>query len=127
MLKRLALILAAVLLVIVIGVSVVLVGTHIAVRREKAPLPDLDAIGAVAGVGNIVNDAPTRVAVINTASQKMSRANVLETERDPHPDQAFVMSYPAFVLEWKDGRLLLVDAGMTRAGAESFGVPLEWL
>jgi glyoxylase-like metal-dependent hydrolase (beta-lactamase superfamily II) len=127
MLTRLALILAAVLFVIVIGISVVLVGTHIAVRRETAPLPTLEAIAAVAGIGSIVDDAPMRVSLINTASQPMPRASVLEEGRDPHGDRRYVMSHAAFVLEWKDGRLLLVDAGLTRDGARAFGAPIEWL
>ena len=37
------------------------------------------------------------------------------------------MSHPAFVLEWADGRILLIDTGMTRQGAIDFGRPLEWL
>lgn len=127
MLRRVALILACVLLVAVIGASIVLIGTHIAVRREAAPLPTLDAIAAVANVAAIVNDAPVRVSLLNTASQSMPRRAVLDAGRDPHGDQPYVMSYPAFVLEWKDGRLLLVDAGMTRDGALAFGRPIEWL
>jgi glyoxylase-like metal-dependent hydrolase (beta-lactamase superfamily II) len=37
------------------------------------------------------------------------------------------MSHPAFVLEWPDGRGLLVDTGMDREGALRFGRPLEWV
>ena len=47
-------------------------------RREAAPLPTLDAINAAAGVGAIVDDAPVRLSVINTASQAMPRAAVLD-------------------------------------------------
>ena len=75
----------------------------------------------------IVDDAPRRVSVINTASQAMPRASVLDAARDPHGERPYVMSHPAFVLEWKDGRILLVDAGMTEAGARAFGTPLEWV
>jgi glyoxylase-like metal-dependent hydrolase (beta-lactamase superfamily II) len=127
MLKRIALLVAALLLVAVIGAGVVLVGTHLAVRRETAPLPLPDAIAAVAEVGAIVDDAPVRLSMVNTASQTMPRAQVLDAKRDPHASQPYVMSHPAFVLEWKDGRMLLVDAGMTRDGATAFGAPLEWL
>ena len=127
MLRRLALVLAAVLLLVVGAAAVMLVNAHLAVRREAAPLPTLDAISAVAGVGILVDDAPVRLSVINTASQAMPRAAVLDPDRDPHPDDPYVMSHPSFVLEWKDGRLLLVDVGMTREGARAFGRPLEWL
>jgi glyoxylase-like metal-dependent hydrolase (beta-lactamase superfamily II) len=35
------------------------------------------------------------------------------------------MSHPSFVLEWEDGRILLIDAGMTRQGAVDFGGSIE--
>ncbi|MCW5890485.1 MAG: MBL fold metallo-hydrolase [bacterium] len=70
---------------------------------------------------------PTRIWWINTAHQPMPRAAVLEPDRDPTPNAPYVMSHPSFVLEWADGKLLLVDTGMTAAGAVSFGRPLEWL
>jgi glyoxylase-like metal-dependent hydrolase (beta-lactamase superfamily II) len=127
MLRRIALIFAAILLLALAAAAVVLANAHLAIRRETAPLPTLDAIAAVAGVGALVADAPVRVSVINTASQAMPRAAVLDSGRDPHPDAPYVMSHPSFVLEWKDGRLLLVDVGMTREGARAFGRPLEWL
>jgi glyoxylase-like metal-dependent hydrolase (beta-lactamase superfamily II) len=127
MLKRIALALAGLVALLIVAAAVVLVGAHRAVRRETAPLPQHDAIAAVAGVGQIVDDAPTRVSVINTASQPMPRASVLDAGRDPHGEQPYVMSHPSFVLKWKDGRMLLVDAGMTEAGARAFGTPLEWL
>lgn len=70
---------------------------------------------------------PTRVWWINTAHQPMPRSAVLEADRDPTPDQPYVMAHPSFVLEWADGRLLLVDTGMTPEEAASFGRPLQWL
>jgi glyoxylase-like metal-dependent hydrolase (beta-lactamase superfamily II) len=127
MLRRITLAVAALLLLGVAAAAVGLVRAHLAVRSEAAPLPSLEAIAAVADVGAIVDDAPMRLAVINTATQAMPRSAVLDPGRDPAPGQPYVMSHPAFVLEWKDGRLLLVDLGMTRAGAAAFGKPLEWL
>ncbi len=127
MLNRLVLACVALLVLLIAVAAVVLVRAHLAVRRETAPLPTLDAIAAVAGVGALVDDPPLRLSVINTASQAMPRAAVLDSGRDPHGDQPYVMSHPAFGLEWKDGRLLLVDLGMTGDGARAFGKPLEWL
>jgi glyoxylase-like metal-dependent hydrolase (beta-lactamase superfamily II) len=127
MLKRIGLGVVALLLIAGAGAAVVLVRAHLAVRRETAPLPALEAIAAVSGVGALVDDAPVRLSVINTASQAMPRSSVLDSGSDPHGDQPYVMSHPSFVLEWKDGRLLLVDAGMTPAAAVAFGKPLEWL
>lgn len=127
MLKRIALAFAALLLVALVAAAVVLIGAHMAVRRETAPLPPLEAINAAGVAGAIVDDAPVRLSVVNTATQVMPRAQVLDPDRDPHAGQPYVMSHPSFVLEWKDGRILLVDAGMTREGAASFGAPLQWL
>jgi len=127
MLKRLSLIVLG-LFVLIVGVAVAfLVEAHLAVRREAAPLPALDAVRAVSEVGAIVDDAPVRLSVIDTASQPMPRAAVLDGAADGDGTQPYVMSHPAFVLEWKDGRVLLVDAGMTEDDARAFGRPLEWL
>ena len=35
--------------------------------------------------------------------------------------------HPSFVLEWADGRLLLIDAGMEAEAARAFGAPMETL
>jgi glyoxylase-like metal-dependent hydrolase (beta-lactamase superfamily II) len=66
-----------------------------------------------------------RLAWINTASQPMPRSAVLDPGRDPKPTEPYVMSHPSFVLEWADGRLLLVDVGMNRQQAAAFGRPIE--
>jgi glyoxylase-like metal-dependent hydrolase (beta-lactamase superfamily II) len=125
--RRILRLLAVLLLLLVLVAAGGLALAHIAIRREAAPLPSLEAINAAAGVGAIVGDAPQALSVINTASQGMTRSAVLDAGRDPRPDEPFMMSHPSFVLEWKDGRILLVDVGMTRDGAQSFGKPIEWL
>jgi glyoxylase-like metal-dependent hydrolase (beta-lactamase superfamily II) len=127
MLKRIGRIAGVLLILGIAAIAVVLVRAHRATDRETPPLPSLDAVAAVAGIGSIVDDPPVRLAVINTASQVMPRSAVLERGRDPHPDAPYVMSFPAFALQWRDGRILLVDAGMTRAGALDFGKPIQWL
>ncbi|MFP8878870.1 MAG: MBL fold metallo-hydrolase, partial [Myxococcota bacterium] len=68
---------------------------------------------------------PVRLYWINTASQTLPTSGVMDTLDPAEADQPFEMSFPAFVLEWADGRLLLVDAGMDEAGARSFGAPLS--
>ena len=100
-----------------------LVWMHMTIERERAPLPllpDLLALGADASA-----DVPVKLSVVETAVQPMPRAGVLDPKTDPTPDASYVMSHPAFVLEWGDGRLLLVDVGMTRAGAVRFGQPIS--
>ena len=123
MLRR-VLVAFAILLVVVLAAAAIGLGwAHLAIRRERHPLPEAEALAAaIRGP-----DLPTRLSVLNTASQPMPRSAVLDPKRDPTPDAAYVMSHPSFVLEWADGRILLIDAGMTRAGAVDFGKPLQWL
>lgn len=113
----------AILALVVLIIAVVLgalLWAHWQIRRERAPLPAPDPLAAAGG-------AAVRLSFINTASQEMPRAAVLDPARDPRPDAAYVMSHPSFVLEWDDGSILLIDAGMTRGGAEAFGRPIELL
>ncbi|MCZ7618259.1 MAG: MBL fold metallo-hydrolase [Myxococcota bacterium] len=105
------------------GSGGVLAWAHAGIRREQAPLPSLSAaVRAVQAPGG-----PVRLAIANTASQTMPRSSVLDAARDPAAGAPYVMSHPSFVLEWADGRILLVDVGMDRAGAASFGRPIELL
>jgi glyoxylase-like metal-dependent hydrolase (beta-lactamase superfamily II) len=94
---------------------------HVAIQREHAPLPVLSDVLALGTTGEL----PVKVSVIETARQPVPRAAVLDPDADPTPAAPYVMTHPAFVLEWADGRLLLVDTGMTHAGALKFGEPIE--
>lgn len=114
---------AVFLILALAGGGGVLAWAHAEVRREQAPLPSVvDAVAAVQGAGG-----PVRLAIANTASQEMPRSGVLDSSRDPASESLYVMSHPSFVLEWADGRILLVDTGMDRAGAERFGRLIERL
>lgn len=114
---------ALLLIVALAGGGGVLAWAHAGVRRERAPLPSVAAaIDAVRGAGG-----PVRLSIANTASQEMPRSGVLDSSRDPASASLYVMSHPSFVLEWEDGRILLVDTGMDRSGAESFGRLIERL
>lgn len=114
---------AMLLIVALAGGGGVLAWAHAGVRRERAPLPPVPAaVAAVQGAGG-----PVRLSIANTASQEMPRSGVLDASRDPASESPYVMSHPSFVLEWADGRILLVDTGMDRAGAERFGRPIESL
>jgi glyoxylase-like metal-dependent hydrolase (beta-lactamase superfamily II) len=108
----------------VLFVAAALTWAHAAVRRERAPLPDRTLMTLAAAM---FTDLPVRLSVINTASQPMPRSAVLDPSKDPKPNEPYVMSHPSFVIEWADGRSLLVDVGMTRQGAIDFGRPIEWL
>jgi glyoxylase-like metal-dependent hydrolase (beta-lactamase superfamily II) len=108
-------------LLLVAGVTGALVWMHMEVEGEHAPLPVLTDVLALSSLPEL----PIKVSVIETAQQVTPRKAVLDPGTDPNPQAPYVMTHPAFVLEWADGRLLLVDAGMTRAGAIKFGGPLE--
>lgn len=120
---------------ILIGIAALIAGTlvfiaagltwaHTSIQRERAPLP---ARMIVTLAGATFTDLPVRLSLINTASQAMPRSAVLDPSKDPKPNEPYVMSHPAFAVEWADGRILLIDVGMTRQGAIDFGRPLEWL
>ncbi len=116
-------------MVLVVAAAVACVGlgltwAHRAIESERAPLPERNLVTLAPAM---LTEHPVRLSVINTASQAMPRAAVLEPSKDPKPKERYVMSHPAFVIEWADGRILLVDVGMTRQGALDFGSPLEWL
>ncbi len=112
---------------ILLAVAVLAAGlawTHSAIRRERAALPERAVVTLAA---TKFRDLPVRLSMINTASQPMPRSAVLDSSKDPQPSEPYVMSHPSFVIEWADGRILLVDVGMTRQGAIDFGKPIEWL
>lgn len=112
------------LVVVVVGWAAwTLVQAHRQMAVIAPPLPSRGELLAVAPGP----DRPVSLRVMNTASQAMPRSAVLDPEQDPFPNAPYVMSHPSFALRWADGRILLVDAGMDREGAERFGKPLEWM
>lgn len=125
MLTRILLGVVALLLVLVLGLGLFLRSAHQAIDAERAPLPTDADLAAYADGSTF--DLPVRAWWIETATQAMPRSAVLDPAGDPQPDAPFVMSHPAFALQWTDGRILLIDAGMRRDSALSFGKPLEWL
>jgi glyoxylase-like metal-dependent hydrolase (beta-lactamase superfamily II) len=92
-----------------------------AIRALEPELPSVDAILAF----DPAADLPVGISWLNTASQKMPRSAVLDPAQDPTPDAQYVMSHAVFVLEWSDGRIFLVDAGMDPESAVAFGKPIE--
>jgi len=97
---------------VLLGLGLALGWAHLGIRRENPALPAAAAMRALADVP----DRPVRLSWIETASQC--------TPRDEGPA---CLVHPVFVLEWSDGRLLLVDAGMEAEAARDFGAPLELL
>jgi glyoxylase-like metal-dependent hydrolase (beta-lactamase superfamily II) len=91
------------------------------VRKQRSPLPPAELV-VKPPEGT---ELPTRVSWINTASQFVPRAALIDPAGDPDAGAWSRMSFPAFVIEWADGRILLVDAGMDAAAARQFGKPTE--
>lgn len=123
MIARIAKLVLALAAIALAGAGGILVLAHRQIRAIDPPLPRLADLQIFAAAA----DLPVRVSVWNTASQPARRSSVLEPSRDPDPRQPYVMSHPSFVVEWSDGRTLLVDAGMDPEQARAFGRPLEWL
>jgi glyoxylase-like metal-dependent hydrolase (beta-lactamase superfamily II) len=115
------------LLVVMLGVvgwrGVALWETHYHISQFNPPMPTPADVLASAQVG--VEDFPVRISYINTASQAMPRSVVLDSRIDPKPELSYVMSHPVFVLEWSDGRIFLVDAGLAEDVSVSFGKTSE--
>jgi glyoxylase-like metal-dependent hydrolase (beta-lactamase superfamily II) len=124
MLRKLLIGIATLIAVAFVVTAAGLTWAHIAIQGERAPLPDRMLVTLAAAM---YKDLPVRLSMINTASQPMPRSAVLDPSKDPHPNEPYVMSHPSFVLEWADGRILLIDVGMTKAEALDFGRPLQWL
>jgi glyoxylase-like metal-dependent hydrolase (beta-lactamase superfamily II) len=116
-LRRLLLLLLAVAGVLVLVAAASLWAAHRDIAAIDPPLPEPSALM------NVWPDAglPVRLSWLNTASQPSPRSSVLEASLDPDTDAPYVMSHPAFMLEWADGRVFLVDTGMTREAAIDFG------
>lgn len=101
--------LAAVTVLALLVAAIGLFRAHSAIAREGDPIPSLEAVRALT---SFQGDAPVALTRVNTSSQALGDGALL--------------GHPSFALHWRDGRVLLIDLGMTREGAEAFGKPLEW-
>ncbi len=96
-------------LLAIIGVGLVfLLEAHWEIRSVAPALPDRQAIDAALEGA----DGPVQIRYVNTASQGAAGRRVI---------------HPAYVLEWADGRIFLVEVGMDREGAAAFGRTMERL
>ena len=104
--RRLLKILGAVVGVVFVGALLVLLQAHWEIRSIHPTLPDSAEIDAALAS----DDTPVRIGYVLTAEQSTPERRI---------------GHPVFLLEWRDGRMLSIDAGMTRDGAVSFGKPFE--
>jgi glyoxylase-like metal-dependent hydrolase (beta-lactamase superfamily II) len=110
---------------LVLGLALAALGLGLAHRQIRARDPALPSDAEVLALAALPG-GPSAVAWHESARQPMARARVLDPSRDPDGAASYVMSHPAFVLAWPDGRLLLVDLGMEAEAARAFGRPMEW-
>jgi hypothetical protein len=101
--------LLAVIALCSVVIAAILIEAHLEIRGITPPLPEVQAINDLSKIP----DGPVRIRYVNTASQRS-------------PGQA-TFGYPAYLVEWSDGRSFLIDAGMDREEATAFGEPIELL
>jgi len=120
-LRRLVLVLIGVVALAAVTAAVAITWVRADVKAQRGPLPPVEVVAKAPAS----TELPTRVSWINTASQFVPRSALIDPAGDPDAGAWSRMSFPAFVLEWADGRILLVDAGMDGPAARAFGVPIE--
>ena len=104
---RLFLKIAMVLVVLVLlFAAFFLVPPHLQVRGVEPPLPDDTQLRALMSVEN----GPASVRYINTSTQKLPEGK---------------LGHAVFLIEWANGSLFMIDAGMDRSTALDFGRLLE--
>lgn len=91
-----------------IGAVLYLLPAHMQVRDVRPSLPDASALRALTESDN----KPVRVSAVLTSSQRSLRGSI---------------GHHAVVVEWADGRLFLIDAGMDAENAAEFGRLMELL
>lgn len=121
MLRRVLLVLGA---LVGLGLVFVVGGLFLAGRAIRALDPEVPSLDEILTYDPAA-DLPVRISWLNTASQKMPRSAVLDPGEDPTPDAPYIMGHTVFALEWSDGRIFLVDAGMDEQAALAFGGPIE--
>ena len=107
--RRVLKILGAVVGVVLVGALLVLLQAHWEIRSihpgAAGPVPRSTRRWRAKII-------PVRIGYVLTAEQSTPGRRI---------------GHPAFLIEWRDGRMLSIDAGMTRDGAVSFGKPFELL
>ena len=103
------LLLKILLFIMVLGLlaaAIVLVPPHLQVRSVEPQLPTATQLQALMAVPN----GPVSVRYINTAQQA---------------SPGRLLTHSVFLIEWANGNLFMVDAGMDRTAADEFGELLE--
>ena len=86
--------------------AIALVPPHLQVRSVEPALPDVTALRALLSVEN----GPVRLRYVNTSSQALPQGE---------------LGHTVFLVEWANGNLFMIDAGMDREAAIEFGRLME--
>ena len=86
--------------------AIALVPPHLQVRGVEPALPDAAGFRALLSVEN----GPVRIRYVNTSSQALPQGK---------------LGHTVFLVEWANGDLFMIDAGMDREAAVEFGELME--
>lgn len=92
---------AALVSLAIIALAVLLIPPHVQIRGVEPALPSADALRALSNVEN----GPVAIRYLVNATQ---------------PALGRKLSHTAITIEWADGRLFVIDAGMSETQAEAF-------
>lgn len=107
MIKKILMLLAVIIVLAISVLAIFLVPAHLQVREVTPSLPK------VADFLSLRSDAgPQRVSYVLTSSQKLERGQI---------------SHISVLLEWADGKMFMIDAGMEPAAAMDFAELLKKL
>jgi glyoxylase-like metal-dependent hydrolase (beta-lactamase superfamily II) len=86
--------------------AIALVPPHLQVRSVEPALPDMAGLRTLLSVEN----GPVRLRYVNTSSQALPQGE---------------LGHTVFLVEWANGNLFMIDAGMDRKAAVEFGKLME--
>lgn len=101
-------ILAIFVVLVLLAAGIFLIPAHLQVRGVEPPLPDEDQLRALMAVEN----GPIGIRYVITSSQEVAEGK---------------LAHSLFLLEWADGTLFMIDAGMDRATAAEFAELMQTL
>ncbi|MDN3645479.1 MBL fold metallo-hydrolase [Pontixanthobacter aestiaquae] len=106
MLKKILIVIGALLAIGAIVLAFVLVPAHLQIRDVEPELPTKAELLALADSP----DGPTKISYFRTSTQNSADRS---------------LTHSTFVVEWEDGKILLIDLGMDAAVAVEFGALFE--
>lgn len=109
MLKKISILIVAIIGLGVLAASISLLGAHQQIRRLVVEIPTIDDVKVLFPDEN-KKHYPNSINYLNTATQ----AGPFGT-----------LGHVGVIISWSDGKQFLIDTGMNRAEAEKFGKPIE--